>query len=424
VLDKALLGEEAANFEFPLITKGGTRVEVLLNATSRRDVSGQITGVVGIGQDITGRKETEAQLTLVANDLTQLIDTANAPIFGIDVKGNVNEWNQKSATITEYSKEEVMGRNLVEEFITPEYREAVKQVLDKALQGIETANFEFPLVTKRGARVDVLLNATSRRNAKREIKGMVGIGQDITQFLQQQQEFVRLIHNANAPIFGIDSKGMVNIWNRKIAAITGYSEHQVHGRSLVEHFIRPIDKDDVMEVLNKALGGNETDSFELPLVTQNQTLITLLVNASSKRDNVGQVIGVVGVGQDFTARKKMEQARTTFLASFSHELRTPLNGLLGMLELLSELKLPDAAQRYVGLARTSSALLLNLINDILDLSKIEAGQLEIANKPFNLHQALVGVGEVRLSTSLIRTLSCPPFANVRFSVSSCLLLSL
>jgi PAS domain S-box-containing protein len=393
VLDKALLGEEAANFEFPLMTKNGERVEVLLNATSRRDVTGNITGVVGIGQDITGRKETEAQLTLVANDLTQLIDTANAPIFGIDVNGDVNEWNQKSATITEYSKEEVMGRNLVEEFITPEYRTAVKQVLDKALEGIETANFEFPLVTKRGARVDVLLNATSRRNAKREIKGMVGIGQDITQFLQQQQEFVRLIHNANAPIFGVDSKGMVNIWNRKIAAITGYSEHQVHGRSLVDHFIRPVDKDDVMQVLNNALSGNETDSFELPLVTQNQTLITLLVNASSKRDNVGQVIGVVGVGQDFTARKKMEQARTTFLASFSHELRTPLNGLLGMLELLSELNLPDAAQRYVGLARTSSALLLNLINDILDLSKIEAGQLEIANKPFNLHQSLVGVGE-------------------------------
>jgi PAS domain S-box-containing protein len=394
VLDKALIGVEAANFEFPLMTKDKTRVEVLLNATSRRDVTGKIVGVVGIGQDITGRKETESQLTLVANDLRQLIDTANAPIFGIDVNGNVNEWNQKSASTTEYGRDYVMGRNLVEEFIQPEYRVAVKTVLDKALKGVETANFEFPLVTKRGARIDVLLNATSRRNANREIIGMVGIGQDITQFLQQQQEYARLIDNANAPIFGINTSGLVNIWNRKIASITGYQLDQVYGRNLVTHFIRPEDKNEVMQVLSKALDGEETDSFELPLITQNNTLITLLLNASSKRDNTGQIIGVVGVGQDYTARKKLEQTRTTFLASFSHELRTPLNGLLGMLELLSELKLPDAAHRYVGLARTSSALLLNLINDILDLSKIEAGQLDISLEPFNLQQTLVGVGEL------------------------------
>jgi len=102
----------------------------------------------------------------------------------------------------------------------------------------------------------------------------------------------------------------------------------------------------------------------------------------------------VGVGQDFTARKKMEQTKTAFLASFSHELRTPLNGLLGMLELLLEQKLHEEAHRQVTLARTCSTLLLNLINDILDLSKIEAGQLEIAWQPFNLSTALEGAAQL------------------------------
>merc|ERR1711871_480993 len=280
------------------------------------------------------------------------------------------------------------------EFITPDYRDAVKQVLDRALMGEEAANFEFPLITKDGKRVEVLLNATSRRDARDDITGVVGIGQDITQFLSQQQEYTRLIENANAPIFGVSTEGLVNIWNQKIAQITGFAPNMVLGRSLVDNFIRTTEKDAVTEVLNRAISGIETDSFELPLQTQGKELVTLLLNASSKKDNTRQITGVVGVGQDFTARKKMEQAKTAFLASFSHELRTPLNGLLGMLELLLEQDLADEAHRQVTLARTCSTLLLNLINDILDLSKIEAGQLEIARQPFNLCNALEGAAQL------------------------------
>merc|ERR1711871_1520473 len=280
------------------------------------------------------------------------------------------------------------------EFITPDYRDAVKQVLDRALMGEEAANFEFPLITKDGKRVEVLLNATSRRDARDDITGVVGIGQDITQFLSQQQEYTRLIENANAPIFGVSRDGKVNIWNQKIAQITGFAPNVVLGQSLVDNFIRSTEKAAVEDVLERAISGIETDSFELPLQTQGKELVTLLLNASSKKDNTGQITGVVGVGQDFTARKKMEQAKTAFLASFSHELRTPLNGLLGMLELLLEQDLADEAHRQVTLARTCSTLLLNLINDILDLSKIEAGQPEIARQPFNLCTALEGAAQL------------------------------
>ena len=75
------------SFEFPLMTKGGVRLDVLLNATTRRDEQGNIIGVVGIGQDITGRLAQE-------REYTRLIDTANAPIFGVDTLGRVNVWNK------------------------------------------------------------------------------------------------------------------------------------------------------------------------------------------------------------------------------------------------------------------------------------------------------------------------------------------
>ena len=115
VLDNALQGRETANFEFPLYTKEDQRrVDVLLNATTRRGVSGNVVGVLGVGQDITERKQVEMEKTRVAQELQTFIDTANAPIFGIDANGLVNEWNNKAAAITGFSREEVLGRNLVQ----------------------------------------------------------------------------------------------------------------------------------------------------------------------------------------------------------------------------------------------------------------------------------------------------------------------
>jgi PAS domain-containing protein len=104
VFDRALNGQEAANFEFPLFTKDMRRVEVLLNATTRRDVDGRNIGIISVGQDITDRKEEEVQMTRVAQELQTFIDTANAPIFGIDENVLVNEWNNKAVEITVYSK--------------------------------------------------------------------------------------------------------------------------------------------------------------------------------------------------------------------------------------------------------------------------------------------------------------------------------
>ncbi len=126
----------------------------------------------------------------ITSDIIQLVDTANAPIFGIDSQGMVNEWNQRAEKITGFAKKEVMGRDLVATFITDDYRLSVGEVLGKALKGVETANYEFPLFSKAGNRVDILLNSTTRRDSSGQIVGVVGVGQDITELnkLRTDQE--------------------------------------------------------------------------------------------------------------------------------------------------------------------------------------------------------------------------------------------
>jgi PAS domain S-box-containing protein len=175
--------------------------------------------LIAANKEIAFQKELDSyrsEAERVAQDLTLLIDTANAPIFGIDAEGNVNEWNQKSAEITGFVADEVMGKSLVEDFIRENHRESVNDVLQKALKGDNTSNFEFPLYTKNNNLVRVLLNATTRRNAEGDIVGVIGVGQDITaeslarkESEQKSGELTQLIDTANAPIFGIDAVGRV-----------------------------------------------------------------------------------------------------------------------------------------------------------------------------------------------------------------------
>ena len=232
-----------------------------MNATARRDEQGNVIGVVGIGQDITARLAQE-------REYSKLIDTANAPIFGVDTEGRVNVWNKNAHKLVGYKPEEVMGKSLVKEFITEEFKTAVQTVLDQALHGEETANFEFPLMTKGGIRLDVLLNATTRRDEQGNIIGVVGIGQDITGRLAQEREYTRLIDTANAPIFGVDTQGRVNVWNKCAMRLIGYSTEEVMGHSLVQEFITNDYQASVQAVLDEALKGSETDNFEFPLITK------------------------------------------------------------------------------------------------------------------------------------------------------------
>ena len=142
-------------------------------------------------KELAFQKEIEgyrSKMESVALELALLIDTANAPIFGIDSKGLVNEWNQTSEKITGFTKDEVLGSDLVQTYITQDYKESIKKVLDDALKGKETTNYEFPLFAKDGERVMVLLNSSTRRNVDGKINGVLGVGQDITELVGYRNE--------------------------------------------------------------------------------------------------------------------------------------------------------------------------------------------------------------------------------------------
>ncbi|MFT4757338.1 MAG: PAS domain S-box-containing protein, partial [Vicingaceae bacterium] len=278
-----------------------------------------------------------SEMESLALELTLLIDTANAPIFGIDNKGLVNEWNQTSEKITGFTKEEVLGNDLVQTYITEDYRESVQKVLKNALKGKETANYEFPLFAKDGERVMVLLNSSTRRNAAGKITGVLGVGQDITEIDKLRtasesiaKELRQFIETANAPIFGIDSHGLVNEWNQTSEKITGFKKEEVLGKDLVGTYITEDYRKAVKLVLDNALKGKETANFEFPLFSKDNQRVMVLLNSSTRRNADGKIVGVLGVGQDISQIHKLRtetEAVATELRQFIETANAPIFGI-------------------------------------------------------------------------------------------------
>lgn len=131
-------------------------------------------------QASTRQRQAERDRLRIANELRIFLDTANAPIVGVDMNGLVNEWNQSTERITGYTKAEAMGSDFVNQFIPEDFKETVQKVLSETLKGRHVEDFEFPLRSKKGKRIDLLMNSTARRNIEGNIIGAIGFGQDIT----------------------------------------------------------------------------------------------------------------------------------------------------------------------------------------------------------------------------------------------------
>ena len=368
----------------------------------------------------------DKQFNLIAKELRHFFNTANNPIFGIDSKGLVNEWNQTTEKITGFTKKEVMGKDLVKTYITEDYQEQVKEVLDNALNGEETANYEFPLFTKDNNRVMVLLNSSSRRDATGKIIGVLGVGQDITEMdeLRTKSESVakelrQFIETANAPIFGIDSKGKVNEWNQTAEKITGFTKKEVMGKDLVKTYITEDYQEQVKEVLDNALNGEETANYEFPLFTKDNNRVMVLLNSSTRRDATGKIIGVLGVGQDITdlneyrenleakiigivkerteelevmleKEKELGLLKSSFVSMASHQFRTPLAVIQSnaqLFEMLSNSGKEVAPEKYVQISdriRGEISKMTELMDEVLILGKLASGNVHFDPQELDL----------------------------------------
>ncbi len=221
---------------------------------------------------------------------------------------------------------------------------------------------------------------------------------------QSEDRYRRLAEGTMDLIFTVDVKGRFTYLNPHTEKIFGYRPEELLGQSSIA-LATPEYHDLLREIFAKALRGESGfDVYEVDAIKKDGSIIPLEVGASTIYDTEGRVIGRQGIARDLTERRRLEEAvrerkrleeinqfKSQFLANMSHELRTPLNSVIGFSEILQDPRfgpLTGRQARFVNNILLSGRHLLALIEDILDLAKIEAGKMRLNLIPFEVRVAV------------------------------------
>ena len=268
-----------------------------------------------------------------------------------------------------------------------------KQKYKIALTG-RSHNFEIRLeVDDEELWKEVFLNPIYDTNG--EITGVSGLAYDITEkmhsklaLIKSEEKFRNIFESFQDLYFRCDFNGKLTMLSPSVKDIMGYSEKELIGKNITNFYLYNIQTKFLLRQLAKL---KRVRNFEAGIVHKSGKIIPCICNVRIIQDDRGKLMHVEGVARDITELKKTNEElqrskelaekslkiKERFLANMSHEIRTPLNGIMGMLHLLDETKLDDHQKKHVRALKSSSDILLNILNDLLDLSKIEAGKMEL-----------------------------------------------
>jgi PAS domain S-box-containing protein len=186
--EQQLVSEEIINYN-----KSGNKFWLKLDIAPVFNETGELVNFISIQTDITTIKEFEDSITSIARELSNLIENANVPIFGVDKSGHINEWNRVSEQLTEFSKDQVVGRKLNSLLAVPDSVLNFDQVIRNALHNIPGSEIELPLITRTGKQLILLLSASPRRSIQNETTGVIFVAQNVTELINYRTNLERMV---------------------------------------------------------------------------------------------------------------------------------------------------------------------------------------------------------------------------------------
>ncbi|MBT4503647.1 MAG: PAS domain S-box protein, partial [Gemmatimonadetes bacterium] len=371
----------------------------------------------GIVRDITERKRAEEELGKLALVASW---TDNAVVL-TDPEGRIEWINEGFTRLTEYELEEVVGRRPGDFLQGPDTNPQTVAYMRDQLAREEGFNVELINYTKSGRRYWVQMEIQPIRDEEGQLVRFMGIESDITERWLAEETLRNIstlqraiLNSANYTIIATDTEGMILTFNAAAEETLGYRRGEVVGKRTPE-FIHDAEEIALrarelsaelgrevapgFEVLAAKARLRELDEREWTFVRKDGSRFPVLLSVTALRDDQERITGFLGIGSDITERKRAEEAvlrardeaedasraKSQFLANMSHELRTPLNAIIGYSEMLQEEAEDQGLEGYIiDLERIHGAgkHLLSLINDILDLSKIEAGRMDLHIEEF------------------------------------------
>jgi two-component system, sensor histidine kinase and response regulator len=397
------------------IHRGGNVVWARVRVSLVHDPGGSPLYSVAHIEDITERKRTEEALRESEDRFRIMADSCPTMLWVTDAAGGIQFINRAYRELCGVTFEDVEGDKW-QVTIHPDDVMPYVGTFQRAVREHTSSRTEGRFRGANGEWRWVFSQAEPRFSPSGEFLGHVGLSLDITERKQIEQalhaseeKFRQLAENIRE-VFWI----MSPTTNETLYVSPAYEE--IWGRTCDSLYKHPMSFTDAMHPddfeaahvwFARQIAGELIDS-EYRIRTPDGQEKWIRDRAFPIRDPAGQLIRVVGIAEEITQRKRYEeeliqaregadaanQAKSRFLANMSHEIRTPMNGVLGMVQLLLETDLTSEQRRYAAVAQTSGRTLLALIDDILDLSKIEARKVVFENLNFNLRETVGDVVEL------------------------------
>jgi two-component system sensor histidine kinase/response regulator len=399
-------------------TADGKTVYLLANKAPFTDDQGNIVGILGVTRDISKRKELEKELKYQRLLLKDLLDNVPDHIY---FKDKESRFIHASKSVAEQfgveSVDKLIGKTDFDYF-TKEHAEAAYRDEQEI---IKTGKLILNKIEKEthpdGKTTWVLTTKIPRYDEKGNIVGILGISRDVTERKKLEEKLEKrveelgveivfksllltsLLDNIPDHIYFKDKKSRFVVVSKALADWLGAaSSDDMIGKTDFDYFTvehaRPAYEDE-----QEVIGSGKPIEGKFEKETYPDGRITWVSTTKIPwYDEDGNIIGTLGISRDVTelknkevelieARKiaqKASSAKTTFLAIVSHEIRTPLNAIIGMCEILEETVLSKEQHDYLKVLREAGESLLAIINDVLDISKIESGDVQIEKSEFYL----------------------------------------
>ncbi|MHB1117369.1 PAS domain S-box protein [Sideroxydans sp.] len=452
-------------YELTYIRKDGSRFPAVVSVTALRDAQNEIIGYLLIGTDNTARKQAEAALQKAGALQSAIFNSANFSSIATDAKGVIQIFNVGAERMLGYTAAEVMNKITPADISDPQEviarAAALSSELDtpitpgfealvfKASRGIEDI-YELTYIRKDGSRFPAIVSVTALRDEDNAIIGYLLIGTDNTarkqveaeqkqlaQRLRDHQFYTRSLFESNIDaIMTTDPSGIITDVNNQMEALTDCTRDELIGAPFKNYFTDP---DKAEASIKLVLTQKHVTNYELTARTRDGKETVVSINATTFYDRDRKLQGVFAAARDITERKQLDHvlqeknvelegarlvaekaslAKSDFLSSMSHELRSPLNAILGFAQLM-ETDSPDAppAQKEsVEQILQAGWHLLKLINEILDLAKVESRQIPLSEEPVSLSEVMLecqGMVEPQLQQRGIQ-LTLPAFDTPYF----------
>ncbi|MCQ1854449.1 PAS domain-containing hybrid sensor histidine kinase/response regulator [Neorhizobium galegae] len=421
-------------YELTYIRKDGTRFPAVVSVTALRDAQDAIIGYLLIGTDNTARKEAEEALLKAGALQRAIFSSANFSSIATDAKGVIQIFNVGAERMLGYTAGDVVNTITPADISDPQelvvraralsaelatlIEPGFEALVFKATRGIEDI-YELTYIRKDGTRFPAVVSVTALRDAAGAIIGYLLIGTDNTarklveeeqkksdQRLRDQQFYTRSLIESNIDaLITTDPVGIITDVNKQTEALTGSTRDELIGAPFKDCFTDP---ERAEAGIRRVLAEKSLTDYELTVRSRDGKQTVVSYNATTFYDRSRTLQGVFAAARDVTERKRFEaelqlakaaaesasRTKSDFLASMSHEIRTPMNAVMGIADLLAKTSLTPEQDKYVQIFRRSGDNLLNLINDILDLSKVEASQLDLEQTGFSLSDHLEKVIEM------------------------------